>query len=69
MKIDPYVLVLFFSAGGHTEKMAFQVARGIDLIDGVESRIRTVPDIRDGVIQNDYLEDDGAIENLSACEA
>ena len=71
MKIDPYVLVLFFSAGGHTEKMALQVARGIDLIDGVESRIRTVPNIRDGVIQGEYLEDDGAsfcdLDDLKDC--
>ena len=61
MRIDPYVLVLFYSAGGHTEKMAFQVARGIDLIDGVDSRIRTVPSIRDGLDQRKTNSDEGAL--------
>lgn len=41
----PYLLVLYYSRYGAVAKMAHQVARGIEAIDGVEVRIRTVPDI------------------------
>ena len=43
----PYVLVLFYSRYGSTEKMAKAIARGIELFDGagdrIEARLRTVP--------------------------
>jgi NAD(P)H dehydrogenase (quinone) len=41
----PYVLVLYYSRYGAVAKMAQQVARGIESIEGVEVRIRTVPNI------------------------
>lgn len=39
----PYILVLYYSLKGNTAKMAELVARGIDSVDGVEARVRTVP--------------------------
>ncbi|NRB80801.1 MAG: NAD(P)H:quinone oxidoreductase [Saccharospirillaceae bacterium] len=42
--MDNFVLVLFYSSGGHTQKMAEIIARGIES-QGLEARIRTVPRI------------------------
>jgi len=41
---SPYVLVLYYSVYGHTQRMAQQVARGVEEA-GVEARIRTVPPV------------------------
>jgi NAD(P)H dehydrogenase (quinone) len=41
----PYVLVLYYSRGGTTAKMAQAIAQGVELITGIEARIRTVPAI------------------------
>lgn len=41
----PYVLVLYYSTRGATEKMAQLVARGVESSDGMEARIRTVPSV------------------------
>ncbi len=61
MKIEPYILVLFFSREGHTEEMAFQVARGVEAVEGVESRIRTVPSIQNGEIEREPNLDEGVL--------
>ena len=37
------ILVLFFSRSGATEALAREVARGIDTIEGMSARLRTVP--------------------------
>ncbi|MEX0619532.1 MAG: NAD(P)H:quinone oxidoreductase [Pseudohongiellaceae bacterium] len=42
---DPYVLVLYYSRFGATAKMAQLVARGVEQVDGMEARIRTVPSV------------------------
>ena len=39
------VLVLYYSQGGTTAEMAELVARGIEEVDGMEARIRTVPHV------------------------
>ena len=39
----PYILVLYYSAGGATAAMAAQVARGVATVPGIEARLRTVP--------------------------
>lgn len=39
----PYVLVLYYSRYGATASMAQQIARGIEQVNGMEARIRTVP--------------------------
>ena len=41
----PYLLVLYYSRYGAVAKMAQQVARGVESTEGVEVRIRTVPNI------------------------
>ncbi len=42
---SPYVLVLYYSRYGATEKMAQLLARGIEQVSGIEARIRTVPPV------------------------
>lgn len=39
------VLVLFHSRNGATEALAREVARGVDSVDGMSARLRTVPDV------------------------
>lgn len=39
------ILVLYYSASCNTEKMAQQVARGVESVDGVEALLRTVPKV------------------------
>jgi len=40
---SPYVLVLYYSRYGATQKMAQLLARGIEQVSGIEAKIRTVP--------------------------
>ena len=40
---DPYVLVLYYSRHGATATMAQHIARGVELVEGVTARLRTVP--------------------------
>ena len=39
------VLVLYYSSGGNTRALANLIARGIESVDGVKARIRTVPPV------------------------
>lgn len=39
------VLVLYYSKSGSTEALARQVCRGVDAVDGMASRLRTVPTV------------------------
>ncbi|MEX2515542.1 MAG: NAD(P)H:quinone oxidoreductase [Gammaproteobacteria bacterium] len=39
----PEILVLYYSRFGNTAKMAQQIARGVESVNGVNARIRTVP--------------------------
>lgn len=41
----PYVLVLYYSRYGATEKMAQLIGRGIEQVSGIEARLRTVPNV------------------------
>jgi NAD(P)H dehydrogenase (quinone) len=41
----PYVLVLYYSRSGATEKMAQLIGRGIEQVSGIEARLRTVPNV------------------------
>jgi len=41
----PYILVLYYSRGGHTREMALQIARGVEMQSGIEARLRTVPPV------------------------
>jgi NAD(P)H dehydrogenase (quinone) len=39
------ILVLYYSQSGHVKEMAEQIARGVELVAGCTSRLRTVPKI------------------------
>ena len=39
------ILVLYYSLHGHTQTMARQIARGVESVDGVTARLRTVPPV------------------------
>lgn len=41
----PDILVLYYSRHGAIENMAQQIARGIEKVDGMQARIRTVPNV------------------------
>ena len=40
-----YILVLYYSRHGATEKMAKLIARGVESVDGMIAKIRTVPSV------------------------
>src|SRR3989338_1481818 len=40
---SPYILVLYYSLKGNTRAMAEAIANGIESVDGIEARVRTVP--------------------------
>jgi len=42
---NPYILVLYYSRTGAVAKLAQQIARGVEHIDGIEARLRTVPPV------------------------
>lgn len=70
MSID--VLVLYYSRQGATAQMANLIARGIEKVDGVQAKIRTVPAISTvcEATQSD-LPDEGALyatlDDLKSC--
>jgi NAD(P)H dehydrogenase (quinone) len=63
------VLILYYSAYGHTAQMARHIARGVESVDGVEARLRTVAPLN----RPDALADDGPAHveaaDLAACDA
>ena len=62
---DPFVLVLYYSRRGATAAMAQQVARGVELVDGITARLRTVPSVSANTEQN---EDEIPAEGPLYCE-
>jgi NAD(P)H dehydrogenase (quinone) len=42
---NPYVLVLYYSRTGSVRELARYIARGVELVSGLEARIRTVPSV------------------------
>jgi NAD(P)H dehydrogenase (quinone) len=42
---EPYILVLYYSRTGSTAKLAQYIARGVERVEGVQARIRTVPPV------------------------
>jgi NAD(P)H dehydrogenase (quinone) len=43
--VKPYVLVLYYSRHGKTLELANLVARGVESVNGIEAKIRTVPSV------------------------
>ncbi len=46
------ILILYYSLHGHTAEMARHIARGVEEIDGVSARVRTVPPVNTGLEQS-----------------
>ena len=42
---DPYILVLYYSLHGSVADMAGQIARGVESVEGIQARLRTVPKV------------------------
>ena len=42
------ILILYYSLHGHTAQMARHIARGVEEVDGVSARVRTVPPVSSG---------------------
>jgi NAD(P)H dehydrogenase (quinone) len=54
------ILVLYYSKAGSTEALARQVCRGVDAVDGMASRLRTVPPVSTVIEANeDNVPQDG----------
>ncbi|MDH5389401.1 MAG: NAD(P)H:quinone oxidoreductase [Gammaproteobacteria bacterium] len=69
----PEILVLYYSPGGTTAEMANVIARGIEEVDGMEARIRTVPTVSANTEQSENsIPDDGplyaTLQDLEECE-
>lgn len=69
---SPYVLVLYYSRHGATAAMAMDIARGIEQVQGIEARVRTVPSVSpDTEATEPSIPDEGALyctlEDLQHC--
>ena len=53
------ILILYFSKYGATELLAREIANGVDSVEGVSSKIRTVPSIPISNEENDDISDQG----------
>jgi len=43
------ILILYYSLHGHTAQMSRHIARGVEELEGVSARIRTVPQVSTGI--------------------
>lgn len=69
---DPYVLVLYYSRTGSVRKLASLVARGVESVNGISARVRSVPPVSPTCEAVDKsVPDEGApyvtIEDLQNC--
>ena len=67
------ILVLYYSPGGTTAEMANIIARGVEEVDGVQARIRTVPAVSPNTEQTEaVIPDNGplyaTIDDLDECD-
>ena len=53
------ILILYFSKYGATELLAREIANGVDSVEGMSSKIRTVPSIPISNKKNDEIPDQG----------
>jgi NAD(P)H dehydrogenase (quinone) len=66
------ILVLYYSPGGTTAEMANIIARGVEQIDGMQARVRTVPNVSPTTEQSEEkIPESGAlyasIDDLTEC--
>ncbi|OGV29587.1 MAG: NAD(P)H:quinone oxidoreductase, type IV [Legionellales bacterium RIFCSPHIGHO2_12_FULL_35_11] len=45
MSKKPYILVLYYSKTGSVSNLAKHIARGVEHVNGIEARLRTVPSV------------------------
>lgn len=69
---DPYLLVLYYSRFGAVKTMAEEIVRGVDGVDGIDARLRTVPAVSTTVEASDPpIPDSGApyatLDDLEHC--
>ena len=69
----PEILVLYYSPGGTIAEMANVIARGVEEVDGMEARIRTVPSVSANTEKSENsIPDDGplyaTLQDLEECE-
>lgn len=58
----PYVLVLYYSRHGSVASLAQAIAAGVDSIDGIEAKIRCVPEVAPSFdTQGNDIPDDGPL--------
>lgn len=67
------ILVLYYSPGGTTAEMANIIARGIEEVDGMQARVRTVPNVSPTTEQTDStIPESGSlyatIDDLTECD-
>lgn len=70
---NPYILVLYYSRNGATAQLAQYIARGISQVEGIEARLRTVPQVSTTCEATDALvPDSGApyasLDDLRNCK-
>lgn len=66
------ILVLYYSVNGHTAAMARHVARGVEEVEGMSARVRTVPRVGTGIGEAPAVPDEGPPyarrEDLAECD-
>ena len=72
MSNSPYILVLYYSRTGSVANIAKHIARGIESVNGIEARVRSVPPVSATCEATDKaIPDDGApyvsIADLENC--
>ncbi len=68
----PYILILYYSRGGSTLQMAKEVARGVESVNGIDARLRTVQPVSpDTQPDANAIPDDGPLycelDDLAHC--
>lgn len=43
--VNPYILILYYSRTGSVAQLAQYIARGVERVEGIEARLRTVPPV------------------------
>ncbi len=68
----PYILVLYYSRYGNTAAMAKLIAHGVESVEGIEAKIRTVPSVSANTVATEaHVPDEGAayvtLDDLKNC--
>ncbi|MBT6352054.1 MAG: NAD(P)H:quinone oxidoreductase [Halieaceae bacterium] len=64
---QPYILVVFYSRDGATAAMARQIARGVEMVNGIEARLRTVRALSPEDVESDMTPLPATQEDLRDC--